>query len=139
MENRVAIELKNLSIGYRNRGGEAEILAGINAALLRGEFTCLIGSNGAGKSTLLRTIAGFLSPLDGEVIVEGKKLSDYSETRLAKLISVVLTDRMTLNNVSVRQVVEMGRSPYTGFWGTLGKEDREAVDEAMTVVGISNL
>ncbi|MDE6049631.1 MAG: ABC transporter ATP-binding protein [Paramuribaculum sp.] len=139
MENRVAIELKNLSIGYRNRGGDTEILTGINASLLRGEFTCLIGSNGAGKSTLLRTIAGFLSPLAGEVIVEGKKLPDYSETRLAKIISVVLTDRMTLNNVSVRQVVEMGRSPYTGFWGTLGKEDRDAVNEAMAVVGISHL
>ena len=128
MDNSRAIELKNLSTGYLHRGGETVIASGINASLHRGELTCLIGSNGAGKSTLLRTLAGFIPPLAGEVTVEGRPIGDYTEIELAKIIGVVLTDRLSLNNVTVRQVVEMGRSPYTGFWGRLSSEDRSLID-----------
>lgn len=134
-----AIKLENLSIGYRGKSGDVVIAAGIDSSLLRGKFTCLVGPNGAGKSTLLRTLAGFLPPLAGKVIVEGKNIGEYTESELARIIGVVLTDRLDLNYVSVRQVVEMGRSPYTGFWGTLSPEDRKAVDEAMELTGITHL
>lgn len=139
MDNSRAIELKNLSTGYRHRGDETVIASGINASLRRGELTCLIGSNGAGKSTLLRTLAGFIPPLGGEVKVEGRPIGDYTEIELAKIIGVVLTDRLSLNNVTVRQVVEMGRSPYTGFWGRLSAEDREIVEEALELTGITGM
>lgn len=139
MENRIAIELENLSIGYRERGVESVVVSHIDAKLKSGELTCLLGANGAGKSTLLRTLCGFQPPLDGMVEVDGKDIRSYSESELSKIIGVVLTDRITLNNVTVRQVVELGRSPYTGFWGRLGAEDREMVDAAMELVGITEL
>ena len=139
MENHPEIELKNLSIGYKERRGEATVISGIEASLCSGELTCLLGPNGAGKSTLLRTLCGFQPPLAGDVRVAGRNIMDYSERELSKIIGVVLTDRVILNNVTVRQVVEMGRSPYTGFWGRLGIEDCELVDEAMALVGITEL
>ena len=88
---------------------------GINASLHSGELTCLLGPNGAGKSTLLRTIAGFISPLSGYVEIEGRKLEDYSREDMSRLVSVVLTDRFNLPDMSVRQLISLGRSPYTGF------------------------
>ena len=139
MQNHPVIELKNLSVGYKDRRGDAAVISGIDASLHSGELTCLLGQNGAGKSTLLRTLCGFQPALTGEVMVFGRSISDYSEGDLSKIIGVVLTDRVQLNNVSVRQVVEMGRSPYTGFWGRLSAEDRTLVEEAMELVGITAL
>ena len=70
------IQLKDLSIGYTEKGTGKKIIAqGINATLYGGQLTCLLGKNGAGKSTLLRTLSAFIPPLEGDVLIEGKILA----------------------------------------------------------------
>lgn len=133
------IIVKDLAIGYNGRRSVKIVSKGINDTLYSGELTCLLGENGAGKSTLLRTLAGFQPPIEGQIKVMGKPLKDYREKELAKVISVVLTERTVLQNMTVAELAGMGRTPYTGFWGTLSKEDKQKVDDAIAMVGISAL
>ena len=133
------MKLKSLSIGYRSRHATHVVASGINATLEPGKLTCLLGSNGAGKSTLLRTLAAFQPPLGGSIELHGKPLSDYTPVELATQIGVVLTERLDIREMRVRDLVAMGRSPYTGFWGRLTSTDITAIDEAVSLVGIGNL
>lgn len=136
----VEITLQNLSIGYRSKKKELRVIASaIDAQLQSDELTCLIGSNGVGKSTLLRTLSGFQPPLAGEILLKGKPLSSYSPQEMAKEISVVLTSKLDVAQLSVLDIVGIGRSPYTGFWGTLSSEDKQIAEEAIRQVGITHL
>ena len=139
MKREPTIQLVNLAIGYTNRHSVKTVAEGITETIYSGELTCLLGENGAGKSTLLRTLSGFLPPLSGEISILGKPLSVYKEKELATVIGVVLTERTNLQNMTVEELVGMGRSPYTGFWGRLSAEDRAKVGEALELVGISAL
>src|SRR5699024_2801933 len=101
--------------------------------------TCLLGANGVGKSTLLRTLCAFQPKLGGNIMIQGKDIATYTEKDLAKLISVVLTDKFSIKNMTARELIGLGRSPYTGFWGMLSKEDNRIIDEAISMVKIENL
>ena len=133
------IRLSNLSIGYRGKNGTRVVAAGICAAIRSGELTCLLGANGVGKSTLLRTLAAFQPKLDGEVLIEGQEITTFNDKELSRMIGVVLTEKPDIRNMSVRELVALGRSPYTGFWGTLHEEDWQMVDEAIRAVKIELL
>ena len=139
MKREETIRLTGLSIGYRGKHSVKCVADGISQAIHSGELTCLLGENGAGKSTLLRTLSGFLSPLAGEISILGRPLSSYKERELATVIGVVLTEKSNLQNMTVRELVGMGRSPYTGFWGRLSADDRRKVDDALSLVGIAAL
>lgn len=131
------VQLRNLAIGYPDKKqGRKCIAHHINATLYGGQLTCLLGANGAGKSTLLRTLSGFLPPLEGEALIEGKTLREYTANERARTIGIVLTERPELHHLSVRELAGMGRSPYTGFWGRLSKDDEAIVDEALCMVGM---
>lgn len=133
------IQLKDLSIGYNEKGrGKKYIAREINASLYEGQLTCLLGANGAGKSTLLRTLSAFLPPLEGEVLLKGKRIEEYSANERARLVGVVLTEKPELHHMMVGELVGMGRSPYTNFWGSLSTTDREAVNKALEMVGMSD-
>lgn len=112
---------------------------GLTVSLPEGRLTCLIGYNGAGKSTLLRTLAGFQPKLGGNIYIGGREISDYSGRELSRTVSVVLTSKPDVMNMTVREIVALGRTPYTGYWGTLGDEDRRIVDDSMRQVGIDRL
>lgn len=139
MERKPTIITNNLCTGYAAKGGDVMVSENVNETLYSGELTCLLGPNGAGKSTILKTLSAFIPPLSGDIEIEGKWLSDYKDTELAKVIGVVLTDRINLTNMSVEDLVGMGRSPYTGFWGNLSGHDKEVVDEAISLIKIDNL
>jgi iron complex transport system ATP-binding protein len=140
MNNREeTIRVENLVTGYKDKHKTVAVTDGINASLLSGELTCLLGPNGAGKSTLLKTLSGFLPPLSGEIVIEGKALRDYRPSDLAKVIGVVLTEKLTLSNMTVEEMVGMGRAPYTGFWGRLSEEDKSIIDESISLVKIEDL
>lgn len=128
-------ELKNLTIGYATY----TVVEDINATLKRGELTCLLGANGAGKSTLLRTIAAFQPALSGAITIGDKQIDRIEARERAKLIGVVLTERTNLQNMTVTELVAMGRAPYTGFWGSLSEEDNKIVSDAISQVGITDL
>lgn len=139
MKHTDTIAIKDLAIGYSGKNSVKVVAKGITDTLRSGYLTCLLGENGAGKSTLLRTLAGFQPALGGEIKIMGKSLKQYRERELATVIGVVLTERTSLQNMTVEELVGMGRSPYTGFWGRLSAGDREMVDYAMHQVGIQPL
>lgn len=128
-------ELIDLTIGY----GKTVVADGINATLEEGKMACLIGQNGAGKSTLLRTLCCFQPSLDGKKLLDGKDVSRLSAQELSTMIGVVLTDRVDVQGMTVRELVAMGRSPYTDFWGKLKPEDETIVEEAIRLTGIEAL
>jgi iron complex transport system ATP-binding protein len=134
-----SINIHDLSIGYKEKKHNKIIAHSLNATIPPGQLTCLIGTNGVGKSTLLRTLSAFHSPLYGEIIIGDKKLSSYSSKELSKTISIVLTEKINVYNMSVYELVSLGRSPYSGLWGKLNKKDKTIIEEAIQLVHISNL
>lgn len=133
------IKIESLDTGYRGKNNVTVVAHDINATIHGGELTCLLGPNGAGKSTLLRTLSAFLPPVKGNITIMGRNLSDYSDKELAKTIGVVLTEKTDLRNMTVEDLVGLGRNPYTGFWGTLHEQDIQIVSNAMEMVGITAL
>lgn len=133
------IEITNLSTGYKTKKGDKIISQGLTASLNTCELTCLLGPNGAGKSTLLRTLAGFQPGMGGSIEIINRKLSDYKSAELAKIISIVLTDNSGIKNMTAFDVIAMGRSPYTGFWGKLGERDKVIIEKCLNWVGIKDL
>lgn len=132
-----AVSALGLSIGYRSGKGHVKTVhPHICFTLERGELTSLIGLNGAGKSTLIRTLCRFLPPLGGSVVVNGKDISDYTAHEFALTVGVVLTDKTNAGGLTVRELVSLGRQPYTGFFGKLDERDRKVAEEAMKSVGI---
>jgi len=134
-----SVVLQNLSIGYQAKGNQKVVATGLNEAIHSGELTCLLGRNGIGKSTLLRTLSAFQPKLEGEILINGTAIDDYTDKQLSKQIGIVLTEKPEVQNMTVEELVGMGRSPYTGFWGTLEDEDRQIVQEAICQVGITAL
>ena len=133
------IQIRNLSIGYVGKNDIKVVGKDINATIFSGELTCLLGANGVGKSTLLRTLSAFQPKLDGEIFIQGKEISQFNDKQLSHVISVVLTEKPDIRNMTVEELVGLGRSPYTGFWGTLTTEDKIIVKNSIAIVGISHL
>ena len=134
-----SVVLQDLSIGYTTKGHQRIVANHLRAALQCGELTCLLGRNGVGKSTLLRTLAGFLPALEGDVLLDGKPMASLSDKELSYLIGIVLTEKPHVRNMTVEEMVAMGRAPYTGFWGKLEQEDREIVQKAILQTDIESL
>ena len=133
------IHINDLSIGYRSKNSVKVVAQHVDATIYSGELTCLLGANGVGKSTLLRTLSAFQPKLSGEIQILGREIDQYSDKRLSKTIGVVLTDKCDLRNMLVSELVGMGRSPYTGFWGRLTADDKRIVKESIALVRIEDL
>jgi len=135
MEVPKVITISNLSIGYTAHGKERVVASDISERLEPGVLTCLIGSNGIGKSTLLKTLAAFQPKISGEIMIGKDEIGSLSTKQKSRSISMVLTDKPDAQNLTVRQLVALGRSPYTGFWGTCSNEDWRIVDQSLRAVG----
>ena len=133
------IQLHDLSTGYRSRREEKVISRHLELAISPGEVVMLMGPNGSGKSTLMHTMAGLLPPLSGEVIISGKPLSSLKMKELARLLSLVLTERIPAGNMSISDIVAVGRYPYTGFRGSLRPEDKAVIHEALTACHLDGM
>ena len=136
--------LTDLTIGYQTKQQKTVVAEHLNGAIMSGELTCLLGRNGIGKSTLLRTLSAFQPSLHGDILLSANTpsptpVNQLTDKQLSKLIGVVLTEKPDVRNMTIEELVNMGRSPYTGFWGTLSKDDRRIVDEAIGLVGIGAL
>lgn len=131
------LSFESLSVGYRNGKKIKTVADQLCGKLCRGKLTSLIGSNGTGKSTLLRTLAGFQPALDGKVSLGGKELKSIPSNELARLVSVVLTDRVMVPNATVFEIAALGRSPYHGRWNRFGDEDHKIINEALDQCGIA--
>lgn len=133
------IHIKDLSIGYPGKGDVKIVANHINADINKGELTCLLGANGIGKSTLLRTLSAFQPKLSGEIIIRGKEIEEYTDKKLSTVISVVLTEKCDVRNMTVTELTGLGRTPYTGFWGTFDEADRQVVERSLSLVKIEEL
>ncbi len=133
------IRIENLSIGYRGKNDVNVVVQDISARINQGELTCLLGANGIGKSTLLRTLSAFQPKLGGSIYIRDKEIDDYPDKELSTVISVVLTEKCDLRNMTVRELIGLGRSPYTNFWGTLDEVDARIVEQSIALVRIEHL
>jgi iron complex transport system ATP-binding protein len=124
------LQTLQLAIGYRTKRETKHVIDDLSLSLYEGELVCLIGPNGMGKSTLLRTIAGLQEPLSGNILVENKPIGSLSAPQLARKMSVVLSKQQGIN-LRVRELIEMGRIPHTGWLGKLQERDRLQVEEAI--------
>ncbi len=129
----------DLSIGYATKKKTIVLAKNLNLKLNSGKIISLIGVNGIGKSTLLKTITGIHKPLDGTVYLNEKKIENYSTSDLAQQMSVVLTEKLPPSNLTVFELVALGRQPYTNWLGTLTSEDVEKVNEAIRLTQIEHL
>lgn len=135
--NQHLLYTKDLTIGYHGKGKKQMVVhSGLNVRVMPGEFTCLLGPNGSGKSTLIKTFAGFQKALQGRILLDNQEIQHFRERDLAKLVSVVLTDKTQAGNMTVFELVSMGRHPYTGFFGNLTREDLRKVYHAIESVGM---
>lgn len=129
----------NLSIGYSEKGGAAMFLQkDLNEKLVEGEFICLLGPNGCGKSTLIRTLSGIQSPVDGKIFIDDREIQELSAEERSKLVSVVLTDNSAVGNISVSEIVALGRYNYTNWMGTLSSHDKQKIIESLENVSLGD-
>jgi len=133
MENIILTE--RLSVGY----GKTVVINGVEILVKPGEILTIIGANGAGKSTLLKTLARQLSPLSGNVIICGRNFLEMSGNEFSRNVSALMTERLHTELMTCRDVVAQGRYPHTGRLGILSENDNLAVDNALKLVGASEL
>ena len=128
------VTTENLSIGYRNY----VVQSNLNLVVDKGNLICMLGTNGCGKSTLLRTLAGLQPSLGGKVFLQGQSLADLSAQQKAKLFALVLTDPVETKNMTVYDVIALGRYPYSSWLGNLSEEDKHFILRALLQVKLQH-
>ena len=128
------IRFNNLTLGY----GTRTLIDSLTGEVRCGELTALVGRNGTGKSTLLRTIAQLGEIHSGDIFLNGKPIGDISPAELSTLVAFVTTDKVRIANLRCRDVVALGRAPYTNWIGRMQQQDNEIVEQALASVGMSD-
>ena len=137
--NNHILTTSNLCVGYSSKKENKTIASNINLTLKKGELIALIGANGIGKSTLLRTLIGIQPPLSGNIILNGKNITNYDSISFAQNLSIVLTEKLPPSNLTVFEIIALGRQPYTNWLGNLSDIDIFKINEAMKLTQISSL
>ena len=138
MKNSI-LSTSNLSIGYTTKKETIVIAENLNLNLQEGKLIALIGANGIGKSTLLRTLTGIQKPISGSVILNLKNLNDLDSWAIAQQLSVVLTEKLPPSNLTVFELIALGRQPYTNWIGKLTEIDVLKINEAIELTQIAHL
>ena len=129
------LQTHDLTIGY----GDKVLVSDINVSLLSGQHIGLIGQNGVGKSTLIRTLSGFQKPITGTSELSGKNISKMKSSEISKKMGVVLTEKPSALNLSVLELISLGRHPYSGWLGRLSKEDIEKIEAAIEQTQVEHI
>ncbi len=135
----IILKTENLSIGYPQKKQDKIIAKNIHLSIEKGKFVALLGKNGIGKSTLLRTLAKVQPPLDGNIFINKKNLTEYNNLDLATQLSLVLTERLPESQLTVFELVALGRQPYTNWIDTLSEKDIQKVMWALKETEITHL
>ncbi|SFJ18976.1 ABC transporter ATP-binding protein [Olleya namhaensis] len=133
------LKTENLTIGYTSKKEDTIVASNITIALKKGELVGLVGGNGIGKSTLLKTLTKVQSPINGAVFINEKQLKTFSNLELAKTLSLVLTEPIAAKNLTVFELVALGRQPYTNWVGNLSDKDLEIINKAIDQTTIADL
>jgi iron complex transport system ATP-binding protein len=139
MENKIILQASKISIGYTSKKVKNIIASSIDLSLGKGKLIALIGANGIGKSTLLRTITGIQKPLSGTISLNEKNIHELDALTLAQNLSVVLTEKLPPSNLTVWELIALGRQPYTNWIGTLTDNDIAKINEAIELTQIGHL
>ena len=139
MATDMTLSAKQLSIGYRDKKGQTTVAREVGFHAKSGEVIGIVGINGIGKSTLMRTLAGLLTPLSGTVCIDEQPIHALSAIRLSRLVSVVLTDPIATKNLSVRELITLGRQPYTNWLGSLAQEDLQQIEKVVSRLDLNPL
>lgn len=133
------LNVNNLTVGYTSKGKTTVIAKNSSFTIQKGELVGVIGRNGAGKSTLLRTLSKMQPSLKGTIALNSKNINDYTPINLAQTLSLVLTDTIPATNLTVLELVALGRQPYTNWVGHLTKSDTLHVKNAIAATSIAHL
>ncbi len=128
------IRLENLTLAY----GARTLIRNVTAEVPCGRLTALVGRNGTGKSTLLRAIAGLGSIAAGRILVDGREVGSLSPAEMAVTVALVTTDRVRIADLRCRDVVALGRAPYTDWIGRLQRDDIRIVERSLALVGMES-
>ena len=128
------IRFENLTLGY----GDRTLIDSLTGEVKRGKLTALVGRNGTGKSTLLRAIAQLGEIHCGDIMLNGKSTANITSAELATLVAFVTTDKVRIANLRCRDVVALGRAPYTNWIGRMQEQDNAIVEQALAGVGMSD-
>ncbi|PYF79983.1 iron complex transport system ATP-binding protein [Marinomonas alcarazii] len=131
----MSLSTHNLSVGYHDKA----IVKQVDLNIPAGKIIALLGPNGCGKSTLLKAMARILSPMDGQVHWQGQNLHNIASKKLAQQLALLPQTQPIPEGIKVKDLVAYGRSPYTGFWGRINKEDHEIIAQVMQETGITEL
>lgn len=138
MEKHV-VKTENLSIGYAGKNAFSIVASDINISLKPGKLIALIGANGIGKSTLLRTLTGIQKPISGKVFLADREIGEYNPQELSQQLSVVLTEKLPPSNLTVFELVALGRQPYTNWIGKLSQDDLSKIHHAIQLAQLGSL
>ncbi len=138
-EEHIILKTENLSVGYVSKKVKTVVASNINIELKQGQLVGLIGANGVGKSTLLRTLTNVQKSLNGTVFINEKNIKNYNPLDLAKVMSLVLTEQIASKNLSVFELVALGRQPYTNWVGNLSENDISIIYNALNQTNITDL
>ena len=133
------LSTSNLSIGYPSKKGNNVIAENLNLHFEAGKLISLVGGNGIGKSTLLRTVTGIQKPLAGMVSLNDAAIHSYDALALAQNLSLVLTEKLPPSNLTVFELIALGRQPYTNWLGKLSDDDLEKINQAIALTHIEHL
>lgn len=139
MENKIILQASKISIGYSSKKEKNTIAQNIDLSLKKGKLIALIGANGIGKSTLLRTITGIQKPISGTVFLNERNIHELDALTLAQNLGVVLTEKLPPSNLTVWELVALGRQPYTNWIGKLTDDDVAKINEAIALTQIEHL
>ena len=129
------IQLQHIGVSY----GDRVILHGLDAVIAAGRITAVMGPNGCGKTTLLRCIGGLLQPTEGQVLVDGRRVEDYSARELAQQVAFVRQHPQTDFEFSAFESVLMGRNPYQRRLQNESQKDWDIVERCMRQTGTWHL
>jgi iron complex transport system ATP-binding protein len=133
------IDTQELCIGYQTKGVTNTIASNLNLKLSAGQLISIVGANGIGKSTLLRTLTGIQKPISGKVYLNKKNVHQIPSAELAQELSLVLTEKLPQNSLSVYELIALGRQPYTNWLGQLSKEDHKKIEQAIALTQTEHL
>ena len=131
MQNKILLETRNLSVGYQTKNGNMVLLENLDLTVRAGELVCFMGPNGIGKSTFIRTIAGLHPPLKGTTVV-------HSDAPPEQSLAVVLTEKLSQNQMSALDLITFGRYPFLSWNIRLSDADHHAIDKAIELMGLNH-
>ena len=138
-QQNIILKSDALEIGYATKKQKTIVANNIDINLEKGNLVCLLGKNGIGKSTLLRTISKVQPKISGDLWLEHQKIEEISSKMLSQKMSLVLTERIPESNLTVYELIALGRQPYTNWIGTLNSADKTYIEKALTQINIVDL